>query len=368
MNIVKTFKRIVIVSSFIFIILTFMLAIGLVSKGEAQQAPITVTHLQSPFGGGGMEGYMILQSLLTREHPWLRIKAQETPGYGYNIREMAKNKSLWKSTTFATEDSIIQLSFSGGSPEIKEFYPEPIKIKWKLLFGTTWAIHGKWFVTFDPKIKTPTDFKGKRIGLGLRTQSDWGADPKIFLEDGYGITSKNADIRHLKTTSAVEALIDGKLDVFAGGAVMDADGEAITPAGAMLLLNAANRKIYYISIDEEAVGKVNKKYGTTYITATVPKGSFKDQENDLLVGAVRVFSAVHSEFPDQYGYEIVKTVIKFRKQLKEGHPFWKTTTFKTMVHGLSEDNVHPGALRAFKEAGLWEMTKKYPAVTYPENK
>jgi hypothetical protein len=37
-----------------------------------------------------------------------------------------------------------------------------------------------------------------------------------------------------------------------------------------------------------------------------------------------------------------------------------------MLHGLSDDNVHPGAKRAFVELGWWDKVKQYPAVTYPQ--
>ena len=67
---------------------------------------------------------------------------QETPGYMYNIRDMA-NKKRWKTTVFGTEDAIIQLAIQGGSPELKEFLPEPVPIKFKLLHGEAYWAQGK---------------------------------------------------------------------------------------------------------------------------------------------------------------------------------------------------------------------------------
>jgi TRAP transporter TAXI family solute receptor len=371
MRIKEIIKNIGVTSLLVFFTFTFTITIGLVTTLEAQEAPkhklVIVSMLHSPIGAGGFEGYTVFGSFMAREHPWLMVQVQETPGYLYNLREVAMNKNRWKNTMFATEDTIIQCFFHGGRPEIKEFYPEPIKIKWKLLHGTTWATHGGWFVTLNPKLKTMADFKGKRIGLGLRTQSDWGADARIFLEEGYGITTKNSDLRHMSPNAAMEAMIDGKLDAAAAGMVRDATGKIIVPAGAMLLLEASGRKVYYVPIDKEAVDKVNKKYNTTYMTGIIPKGTFKGQENDILTAVDRVYTAVHPEFPDELAYEIVKMVIKLRKRMGEVHAFWKTTTNdETLVHGLSEENIHPGALRAIKEAGLWELAKKFPPMTYPE--
>ena len=75
---------------------------------------------------------------------------------------------------------LIQLAMKwGGTPEIKEFLPEAVPIRFKLLYGETWWAQGKFFVTFDPNIKKIADLKGKRISLGLRSQSDWGVFSRI---------------------------------------------------------------------------------------------------------------------------------------------------------------------------------------------
>lgn len=335
--------------------------------GEAQQKrpPYAVTHLECPLGCGGVEGYTIFGSYVAKEHPWLVFQAQETPGYLYNIREMAKNKNRWKNTTFGTEDTVIQLAFQGGKPELKEFYPEPIKIKWKALYGLFWPGQGMWYITFDPKIKSIPDLKGKRVGLGLRAQSDWGADARIFLETGYGITSKNADLRHLGPMAASEAMLDGKVDAVVMGIGVAPGTDEVMMAGPYRLLEASGRKLHYIPIDKEAVDKVNKRYGTTYQTWVLPKGKLKDQDRDVLMGVDRAFAAAHPEFPEDVAYEIVKTIANSRERLQNVHPFFKLFSPNTMVNGLTEENTHPGALRALKELGLWDLPRGVP-MTYPE--
>ena len=366
MKCIRVLKSVVVISLLTFLATTFTHAIGMVRTAEAQQTVKIVSLLHSPIGAGGLEGFVVLGNIIAKENSLLVLQIQETPGYLYNIREMAKNKNRWKNTVFATEDTIIQFSFAGNRPELKEFYPEEIKIKWKLLFGWAWATHGGWFVTFDPKIKTPADFKGKRVGLGLRTQSDWGADARILLETGYGITAKNCNLRHMSPNAAIEAMIDGKLDVAAAGMVTEATGKIIVPAGAMLLMQASGRKIHYISIDKNVVDKVNKKYESSYMTFNIPKGKFKDQEEDILTVADRVYIASHPDFPEELAYETVKMVFKLREKAGAVHPLWKLANDETMIHGLTEENVHPGALRALKEAGIWEMAKKYPPMLYPK--
>ena len=46
-----------------------------------------------------------------------------------------------------TEDVLIQLAMKwGGTPEMKEFLPDRIPIRYKLLYGETWWPIGKFFV------------------------------------------------------------------------------------------------------------------------------------------------------------------------------------------------------------------------------
>lgn len=335
---------------------------------RAQQAPRVVTQLECPLGCGSIEGFTIFGSLVAKEHPWLVFQVQETPGYLYNVREMGKNDKRWKTTAFGTEDTVIQLFFQGGKPELKEFYPEPIKIKWKLLYGIAWPTQGMWFATFDPNLKSMKDLKGKRLGLGLRTQSDWGGDARIFLETGYGITPQNADLRYLGPVGASEAMLDGRVDAVAMGMLTTPGGKNWMATAPMRLLEASGRKIYYIPIDKEAVDKVNKKYSTTYQTITVPRGTLKDQDRDFLVGVDRAYTAVHPDFHEDLAYELLKMIVKFRERMVGLHPLFKIINEETMVDGLTEENTHPGAVRALKEIGWWDTDarKKSVPVTYPE--
>ncbi len=346
--------------------LVLLLAIGAIGTVGAQQAPRIMTVLECPMGCGAIEGYTIFGSYAAKEHPWLALQVQETPGYLYNIREIAKNKNRWKNTAAGTEDTVVQLFYHGGKEELKEFYPEPIKIPWKFLYGETWWTQGMWFVTLDPNIKTPADMKGKKIGLGLRTQSDWGADARIFLETAYGITSKNAEIRHLGPVAASEAMLDGKVDIVTMGMGTDAEFKNWMIAGPFKLLEASGRKLYFVGISKEAVDKVNKRYKTTYQSVMVPKGTLKGQEAEFLTGVDRGYIGVHPEFAEDLAYEFTKLMLKLRPRMAEVHAQWKTMTDLTIVHGLTEQNCHPGAMKALKEAGLWDLAKTTPPVTYPE--
>ncbi|MCH7957000.1 MAG: hypothetical protein IIC54_02850 [Proteobacteria bacterium] len=340
--------------------------------GHAQGSPKAVTLLLCPFGCGPLAGDTILMNQMILAGTPVTLLPQETPGYVYNLREMA-NKKRWKRTIFGTEDVLIQLGFWGGTPELKEFLPEKVAIKFKLLYGEAWWGQGKFFITFDPTIKSIADLKGKRISIGLRGQSDWGVFSRLFLEYGYGITPKNSDIRHLTPAALTQQLIDGVTDAnisaFGGEPTMTFKNWLIPGLLRKLeaAANASGKKLYYLGVSKEAVDKLNKKFGTTWLHLELPPGTLPLQTEPLSVAVNRGFKAVHPEFSEEAAYNVVKAVAKIGPKMRELHALWKLWSPELMLHGLSDENVHPGAKRAYVELGWWDKVKNYPPVTYPGN-
>ncbi len=328
--------------------------------------PIMVPVLLCPWGCGNTETETMLMNAMIRDGSPVTLLPQETPGYMYNVREM-NNEKNWKTTVFGTEDAVLQLAMKwGGTPEMKEFIPAKLPVKFQLLYGDAWWGQGKFFVTFDPKIKTPADFKGKRIGLGLRGQSDWGVFARMILEHGYGITPDNADIRHLTPAALTQQLIDGAVDVaITPFATEPSLKEWMIPA-LVRQLEASPKPLLYISVTKEAMDKVNAKFGTTFLHVNLPAGTLPKQTGVLGSGVVRGFKAVHPSFSEEAAYHIIMAVAKHAPKMRDLHPLWKIWSPDLMLHGLSDENVHPGAKRAYVELGWWDKTKQFPPMTYPQ--
>ncbi len=331
-----------------------------------QKAPIMVPVLLCPWGCGNTESETILMHQMIRDGSPVTLLPQETPGYMYNVREM-QNEKHWKTTVFGTEDVVLQLVMKwGGTPELKEFIPDKLPTKFQLLYGDAWWGQGKFFVTFDPKIKSPADFKGKRIGLGLRGQSDWGVFSRLILEHGYGITPQNADIRHLTPAALTQQLIDGAVDVAISAFAAEPNLKEWMLSTPLRQLEASPKPLRYIGVSKDALDKVNAKFGTTFLHVTVPAGKLPKLTEPLSVGVNRGFKAVHPSFSEETAYRIVMDVAKLAPKMKELHPLWNIWSPELMVHGLSEENTHPGAKKAFVELGWWNKAKQFPAMTYPQ--
>ncbi|MGH2830491.1 MAG: TAXI family TRAP transporter solute-binding subunit [Burkholderiales bacterium] len=331
-----------------------------------QKPPIMVPLLLCPWGCGPTESDTILMNQMIRDGSPVTLLPQETPGYTYNVREMNQQKN-WKNTVFGTEDVVIQLALKwGGTPELKEFLPEKVPVRFKLLYGETWWGQGKFFVTFDPNIKSPADFKGKRIALGLRGQSDWGVFPRLFLEHAYGITPQNSDIRHLTPAALTQQLIDGSVDVAVTAFGTEPNLQEWMYSPPLRQLEAAPKPLRYIGVSKEAVDKVNAKFGTTFLHITVPAGKLPKLTEPLSVAINRGFKAAHPDFSEEAAYHIVMSVAKYAPKMKELHVLWRIWSPELMLHGLSDENVHPGAKKAYVELGWWGKARQFPAMTYPQ--
>ena len=333
-------------------------------NAAAADKPTTVPVLAAPFNAGPLAGDTILMNrMIQGRHPVVLLP-QETPGYIYNIREM-KNPKNWDTTIFNTEDTIIQLAFHGGSDELKEFLPEQINIRFKLLYCEAWWGGGKVFITYDRNVTSLSQLRGKQVSIGLRSQSDWGVYPRLFLQHGYRVTPENTDIRHLTPVALSQQLIDGVTDVAAGSFGTEPGRNQWLIQQVVRKIEAAGRKMHYLGIERNIVEKLNGRFGTTWMPIELPAGTLPHQDKPLPSAINRGYKASHPDFPEELAYQVIMAVAELGPEMKKYHAIWKLWSPQLMLSGLTEENVHPGALRAYKELDWWDGRNREFPVTYP---
>lgn len=343
------------------------LALGLVTAigagGTAHAAeggPEAYPLLLCPHGCGIVEGDTILMNQMIRAGAPAVLQPQVTPGYMANIRMMTEEKR-WDTTVFGTEGFVLDLYAQGNRPELEQFIPEPVRIPFKFLYGGAWWAQGRFLVTYNEELDSVEDLKGKTISLGLRTQSDFGVSARLFLEYGFGITPENTEINHVTPSAAIQQLIDGTTVASVAAFATEPHLKEFLVPGPLRQAAAAG-DLNYIGIPAEVTEKINERFNTDYISVTIPAGTLPDQEEDFQVALSRGYKTVHPSFPDEAAYNIVKWVLEIGPKMKkqELHPLWQLWSPDLMLHGLSPQNTHPGAIRAYKEAGLWDIaTEKF---------
>ncbi|HEX5539787.1 MAG TPA: TAXI family TRAP transporter solute-binding subunit, partial [Methylophilaceae bacterium] len=162
-----------------------------------------------------------------------------------------------------------------------------------------------------------------------------------------------------------QQLIDGAADVTISVFGMEPTKTHWLIPGPLRQLEASGKQLHYIGVDKAAVDKVNKKFGMSWLYETVPAGTLPMQRKSFSAAVVRGYKATAPGFPDKVAYELVKQVAKLGPVMKKLSPLWSIWSPDLMVAGLSDENVNPGAKRAYEELGWWDLTKKYKKVPLP---
>ena len=189
-------------------------------------------------------------------------------------------------------------------------------------------------------IKNIMDVKGKRInidtpGSGTRMTTE------IVLK-AFGI--KHSDLKQIDELSSSEGptlLKDDHVDGYF----------AVFGHPTANIKDAANSvDIDLIPIEGKPVDMLVKKY--PYYAKGIISGTFyKGVTHDTPSIGVKAVLCTSAKTSDKVVYTVMKTILDNFAAFKKLHPAYKTITKKSLLDGLSIPQ-HPGAIKAFKEAGL----------------
>jgi len=322
-----------------------------------------VDALACPEGCGSLLGDLYLSKEAKSIDPDLNLNPVATGGYLYNLVEMGHNPDRWKNTVFGTNDDTLSFGPKGGQHPFAKFIPEPVNETFRLLYGFYWGVTGHYFISLDPKPKSFSDLKGKKLGVGLLTQSDWGMNPTLDLEYGYGITAENTELFYLGPAKLGKAFLSGEVDATVAALGTGPEFKDWLPSDIFRELKTSGKTLYYIGQDARMADTLNEKLKTSYIPVDIPIGTLPGQTEVIHTLTDRDFKACHESFPEELAYRIVRLAAKIGPKMKLTLGMWQTWSPEMMVAGLSDENAHPGAIRAFKELGWWELRKNFkPAI------
>jgi TRAP transporter TAXI family solute receptor len=187
------------------------------------------------------------------------------------------------------------------------------------------------------------DLKGKRVSTGSP-----GSATEVMafrLMEAYGL-DKDRDVKRerLGAAESVNAIKDRKIDAFffVGGLPTS----AVTDLGA-----TPGTKLKLIDHDD-AVTKMNAKYGNLYAPSVIKAGTYPGQDKDNLNSAVWNILVTGGKMTDDMAYTIVKTIFDKQPELIAVHHEAENFTLKAQVKSNSTAPWHPGALKYFAEQGV----------------
>ena len=223
----------------------------------------TVKGLGHPFGTSRHTILAAIADVHRKTKSWVNISMIETPGAMYMMKWIKTNRDK-----IATDEEPPWLVVSDPAASIFAYEGRPslqdVKVpNWVGLYSLPAFVFT--YVTFDPNIKTPEDFVGKKVGLTEKARVFSGVlANKLLFEKGLGIWDK-VNWEWLGEIGSKNALLNNRIDVmqtaFVGKAKLAADGSGsyictdIAPTEVLLELLETGRDLYFIDTKPELVLK-----------------------------------------------------------------------------------------------------------------
>jgi len=283
----------------------------------------------APPGGTFFQvGGAIAEVLNAHGEGW-QVTNEATKGSQENIRRLAKGE-----LDLALANSAITYFAVRGESGWDRVYP--------MRTVMTLAPNVALFITSASSgIRTLADVKGKRVVVGPA-----GAGFEFFvgpLLEAHGVTYDDFTPLNNTQPGAVDMLGDGSAAAaFLGGAVPTA---SITQA-------STSQDLFFIPFDTQAIDQLTATF-MFFNHATIPAGTYRGQDEDfhgLDVGTMHLITSAGAD--EELIYELTKIIYENREEVTAKHAAGRAINPANVVRDTGTE-FHPGAIRYFKEIGIW---------------
>ncbi len=281
-----------------------------------------VTGVYYPLGGA-------LANLITKNISGYNCTAESTGGAVENTMLIYRNK---------IDIGFVDASSAYNAPRKKgAFANEDIKNLRALVSMYPEAVQ---VVTLDGKIKTISDLKGKRVAVGSP-----GSGTETMAKDLlglYGLTYADINEDFLGFGDASSGLKDKTLDaafIWAG-----------VPTSGILELGTQH-KVRLLNFSSDMVNKLKKTHPFC-VPVKITKKQYGSLMEDISTIAVPATLQCRADLSDEFVYNFLDTLFKNLPQIAAAHARGGDLSLKNALNGLDVDNLHPGAVKFYKEKGL----------------
>lgn len=318
-------------------------AVGVTALGAgASYAAEGVSLMTGPFGTGSYVLGNALEQLSKKHSTEIVINSSETPGLVFNAKKMLKSKDLQKNTIMSFTTGVNYLATQGSKP-FKQKH-ETTKLIANYNLGSVWL------ATFNPEIRTAADLVGKSIALGRPPQILWTVEPEKLIDIGWGLKGK-INVERLGTKQAAQALLDGNVDAAIIGGYADPITGKFSPSPQTVELLGTGKTLYHIPWGIDAVEKVSAQ-GMSIKPLTIPAGSVAGIDKPHEVFFDPISWVGYPSLSDDLAYKVTKLIIENVDGFTDYHALGKLMSKQSLAYGWDAKDIHPGALRAYREAGL----------------
>ena len=322
------------------LVLAFVLAAAAAAAG-AQNRPVTLTHLTAPAGIGEYEWGLSIDRILAKHSKWLRQRSQPTQGYLSNLRYALENQGSW-GTLVVNMDPVSPWLAAKKQPPFENGMG---KLELRGLMNATWPV---WLlVTQSEGVMTVRDLAGRRVALGPKAGT-----ATLMMEETLKAAGvfDSIKLQYLSFADITNGLLDGTIDVGLANLWMNGANNRIGPTQGIINLQASGKPFRYVIIERGILDKTRNERGVPYRILEIPNGTLPLQTQAMAGYANPDYVAVHKDFPEDAAYEYVRLVTQHLDEVNKTGGIASIFTREFLPYGI--DNLHPGAVRAYREAGL----------------
>ncbi len=208
------------------------------------------------------------------------------------------------------------------------------------------------FITLDDSIKSIEDLKGKRLGLGPKP-TVIGKNMESMIRHGYGI-SKKMKIYYMKWPQLKDAILDGSIHAMVLGVTIRPSGPW-APVPVYKEIASARKNVSFLPIPEEAVKKAAAADKISYPAAILPKDAIApgQPDKDIPCWSENLALFAHKDLDPAIAYQLAEILYTHCGEMAKTTAIAKGTWPGVVADiSLSDDMIHPGALKFYKEKGL----------------
>ena len=279
-----------------------------------------------PYGGG-------VAKVLSANLPGVEATAEVTAASVDNLKFLKQGTS---DIAFTMAD-MAQDGLSGAD-SFKDFGPVPVRALAVLYPSYTHLV-----VRGDSGITSVAGLKGKVVSLGPAGAGSAVLGARILVAAGLD-PARDIRANNLSVAQAVDAMKDGKVDAFFwnGG----------VPTSAVLdLMHSPGTTARILPLDD-MLPALHKAHGdTVYFRASIPKAIY-DLPADVPVVAVSNLLVVSETMPEALAHDITKVLFEEQATLASIHPQARELALESATKGATVP-FHPGAIRFYRERGVW---------------
>ncbi len=219
----------------------------------------------------------------------------------------------------------------------------------RLVMNGLGYVHIQWAVPADYPYKSIREIFEKKGPITIGTTPPGGSDEWVmrkvfeFYKTTYNdVRSRGGKVILVSYSDLTTQYRDRNMDIFFANLAVP--GAAVQEA-------SLARKMRILPMDDDLI-KFMEAHGLS--RGVIPKGSYKDVvNNDVDIPTIAMANTIvaNIKVSEQVVYEFTKILLKNVDAVRKVHPAFKDFNPKDAVK-LANVPLHPGAVKAYKEAGL----------------